>query len=54
MTNPSQPAVLHLERHTVCPLIQFLISELVGPVDISDLTEATVMKDIDLSYISFR
>ena len=33
---------------------KFLISELVGPVDFSDLTEAALMKDIHLSHISFR
>lgn len=33
---------------------KFLISELVGQVDFSNLAEAALMKDIDLSHISLR
>jgi len=49
MTKPSQPVV-----HTFRILIQFLIRDLVVPVDVADLMEAAVIKDIDLSHISFR
>ena len=47
MTKPSQPVV-----HTFRILIQFLIRDLVVPVDVADLMEAAVIKDIDLSHIS--
>ena len=40
--------------HTVCLLMQFHIANLVGPIDITDLTEASVVKDINLSHIPFR
>ena len=45
MTNLSKPAVLSCERHihTVCLLKQFLLSDLVKPVDIADLVKATVL-----------
>ena len=33
--------------------MQFHIANLVGPVDIADLTEAAVMEDVNLSHISF-
>ena len=33
--------------------MQFLITNLVGPVDITD-TEAAVVKDVNLSHVSFR
>ena len=51
MTKLSKPAVLNFERHihTVCLLKQFLISDLVKPVDIADPVKATVMKDISSS-----
>ena len=56
MTRPSQPAaVLNFKEHvhTVQSLIiQFQIRDLVGPVDIADLTGATVMTDINHSHIS--
>ena len=34
--------------------MQFHITNLVGPVDITDLTEVAVVKDVNLSHISFR
>ena len=34
--------------------MQFHITNLVGPVDITDFTEAAVVKDVNLSHISFR
>ena len=34
--------------------MQFHITNLVRPVDISDLTEAAVVKDVNLSHIPFR
>ena len=40
--------------HTVCLLMQFHIPNLIEPIDITDLTEAAVMKDINLSHIPFR
>ena len=55
MTRPSQPAaVLNFKGHihTVQRLMQFQIRDLVGLVDIADLTGATVMTDINHSHIS--
>ena len=34
--------------------MQFHIPNLIEPIDITDLTEAAVMKDINLSHIPFR
>ena len=34
--------------------MQFHITNLIGPVDITDLTEAAVVKDVNLFHISFR
>ena len=39
--------------HTVCLLMQFHIANFVGPIDIKDLTEASVVKDVTLSHIPF-
>ena len=39
--------------YTVCLLLQFLISETVMPINITDLTEAAVMEDVDLTHIYF-
>ena len=40
--------------HTVCLLMQFHTANLVGPIDITDLTEASAVKDVNLSHIPFR
>ena len=34
--------------------MQFHIANLVWPIDITDLTEASVVKDVNLSHIPFR
>ena len=34
--------------------MQFHITNLVGPIDITDLTETAVVKDVNLSHIPFR
>ena len=34
--------------------MQVDIKNVIGPVDITDLTEAAVVKDVNLSHISFR
>ena len=39
--------------YTVCLLLQFIISETVMPINITDLTEAAVMEDVDLTHIYF-
>ena len=55
MTRPSQPAVVlnfKGDIYTVQRFIQFQIRDLVGLVDIGDLTGATVMTNIDHSHLS--
>ena len=55
MTRPSQPAAVpNFKGHidAVQRLIKFQVRDLVGLVDIADLTGATVMTDINHSHIS--
>ena len=56
VTEPTQSAIFDLKGHihTVCLLMQFHITNLVGPIDITDLTETAVVKDVNLSHIPFR